>query len=313
MLRRIPLTGPLLVSLVLIVLATLAVVSHLPALLRAAVAPGPAKTDPAVVVASLLRDHDEDFQRYQDRFNGRSLFYKPQVRRRPPPPRAAPPPRQQPIEPLAPPEPTIPDTYTGPSVLFMLAPDVWFKPLRVGEPPLHLRVGEEKEGVSLISISPPWAVRVGYAGGEYDVTVFERGTDPGVVSDSDPAPPRATSTSIPGLIDEPRAPVVVPGDGDQAPDPGDADVADDGTAEQPETIVPMPPDGDDEPAPAEGGAGEETEETDDGGPAGEPAPVEEPTEQDAEDGVEESGGEPLQDDADDDADDDDPRPASGSP
>jgi hypothetical protein len=179
---RISINTPLVVSLVVIAVAAIAVLAQLPPLLEALVTPRPGADPTQARLSEYLAGHDEDRATYRGRFDGRSLFVKPQP---PPRPRAAPPP-PPPDDDGPPPPPPPPRTYEGPTVLFVLGDEVWF------HDGVRIRVGQEgSNGVSVITSDPPWTVRLGFRGGEHDVMLFDR--------------------SQPGLAEKPRAQVGMPG------------------------------------------------------------------------------------------------------
>ena len=182
---RISINTPLVVSLVVIAVAAIAVLAQLPPLLEALVTPRPGADPTQARLSEYLAGHDEDRATYRGRFDGRSLFIKPQ-----PPPRerrVAPPP-PPPDDDGPPPPPPPPRTYEGPTVLFVLGDEVWF------HDGVRIRVGQiGSNGVSVIASDPPWTVRLGFRGGEHDVELFDR-AQPGL--DETPRTPRP----MPGLV-----------------------------------------------------------------------------------------------------------------
>jgi len=114
----------------------------------------------------LMPKHAEHLATSQRRFNGRSFFHMPIAPPQPPaprPPRAVDPPPQEPIDlpPAAPPGP--PAEYAGPKQPFgMIGNLVFFDD---GE---HLYVGEEDQGVRVVSVNAPWSVTLAWSGGEYE-------------------------------------------------------------------------------------------------------------------------------------------------
>jgi len=180
------------VATLLVALVILAV--QLPAVLEAAFGPGLGTDEPREVVTQLIKVHDEEMERYQTRFNGRSLFFLPPRQRTRPPPAPvvkettpAPPPDR--VDP--PPSPV----YTGPSVIGILGDEVWFRAPRASQGGLRIRVGEEpQEGITVLATNPPWSVTLAYQRGEYDIDVWK--TDFPSIERS--APPRQP---IPGLVD----------------------------------------------------------------------------------------------------------------
>jgi len=183
--RRISINTPLVLSLAFVALAAIALLVQVPPLLGALVTPRPGADPTQARLGELLAGHQEDLAVYRDRFNGRSLFFMPQ------PPRtkrvALPPPVDDDGDEPRPPPPR-PTVYEGPSVLFVLGDEVWF------HDGVRVRVGEEgSNGVTVISSSPPWEVKLGHGGGEFPVVLFER-AQPGL--DEKPRTPQHT----PGLV-----------------------------------------------------------------------------------------------------------------
>jgi hypothetical protein len=183
------LNGPQVWSLLFIIAAVLAVVLALPSVLGALFSPGTGDAAVDEKFAALMADHEDALATYQARFDGRSVFFPPPL---PAPPRATPKPRPEPKENKEPviETPSIPRNYTGPSIRALLGDTVWF------HGGLRLAVGEEAEGVEVLSVNAPWSARVAYGGGEYDVSLFENLTP----FFQDPNAP-AGSVSPPGLID----------------------------------------------------------------------------------------------------------------
>lgn len=124
--------------------------------------------------ADLLARHDDAAQLDADRFNGRSIFYAPRPRPRVTAPvvrRDPEPVEREPVRPIEPIAPPIPTRYEGPSLKALVADVVWF------EGGMQVAIGEEKNGVSVIAVSPPWAARLSYRGWEGEVYLF--GAPPG--------------------------------------------------------------------------------------------------------------------------------------
>ena len=192
--RRISVNTPLLLSVASGLLAAAVTAAHLPALLGALFTPRLEQDPTRDRLAEYLIDHEADLLTYENRFNGRSLFVRPK-----PPPRIVPiveAPKDEPQE-IDPPPPPPPANYTGPRVLAVLGDEVWFQTKWRNGPwegeSLRLRVGQEGEGVKVIATDPPWTVRLGHAGDEYDVPLLER-----TFPDRHLIPPHAMGT-IPGL------------------------------------------------------------------------------------------------------------------
>lgn len=166
MMQNLHLSRPLLLSIVGLVVAGIVLVVPLPGLLAAMFTTSIGQDSAGENMQAYLAAHDRDLATYRERFEGRSLFF------RPPAPAVKPPPYKQaleekPAEPLPP--PPIPMTYGGPVVIAVIGDEVWFK----SKDNLRLRVGEEGAGVKVLASNPPWTVNLAYAGGEYDVPVFK--------------------------------------------------------------------------------------------------------------------------------------------
>lgn len=123
------------------------------------------------LVEPLLVRHDELVDVSRRRFDGRSAFFlpKPPARPKPPPP----PPRDTPPPPPPPPPrdpgpPPPPASYGGPRPRSVMGDVVFFE----STSPDRLRVGEEAAGVTVIATTPPWKVRLGWSGGEYDIDLW---------------------------------------------------------------------------------------------------------------------------------------------
>lgn len=207
------------VATLLVALVILAV--QLPAVLEAAFGPGLGTDEPREVVTQLIKVHDEEMERYQRRFNGRSLFFKPTRRLPSPPPPPPPGPADvEPAPPETPPELPASPVYTGPSVIGILGDEVWFRAPRAGKGGLRIRVGEEpREGITVLATNPPWSVKLAYQRGEYDIDVWK--TDFPSIERS--APPRQP---IPGLVDAtPPTPPATESEADDDGAPAPAETA----------------------------------------------------------------------------------------
>ncbi len=148
----------ILVSLILVVqigsLGQLALHGSLPLL------EGQANNGVVTFNASLKRD--------AQRVNNRSPFFVPP---RPAPKPVAKPMATKPVNRPKPVKPGAPKVYAGPDIIAMMGESVW---LDTGS---RVPVGEEADGVRIISTQPPWGARVAWRGGEFDVSLFERTTD----------------------------------------------------------------------------------------------------------------------------------------
>lgn len=172
-LSRITLNSWLGASLAALVVGAVVVLAGITAIGTAAFGPGIGRVQPDQELKTLLAEHDEKLQTWQDRLNGRSPFFKPAA---PPPPPPKDPPRDAPIDPPPPPPQTGPPVrYEGPPIAFAFGDEVYFNSTTQGDGKvIRVRVGEEQSGLRVISMSMPWSVKVGHKGGEYDVPLFNR-------------------------------------------------------------------------------------------------------------------------------------------
>ncbi len=121
-------------------------------------------------LAEYLVEHETGLGAYRERVEGRSLFFKPKPypRKQDPAPKVV---DRGPVEPPLPPKPVgPPKVYPGPSILFVLGDEVWF------HNGMHVSVGEESDGVTVIASDAPWSVTLGHDGGEYDIDLFKKST-----------------------------------------------------------------------------------------------------------------------------------------
>ncbi|MHC4427636.1 MAG: hypothetical protein ACYS0D_03420, partial [Planctomycetota bacterium] len=58
------------------------------------------------------------------------------------------------------------------SVAFVIGEEVYFSG------GLHLRVGEESQGVTLVETDPPWTVTLNQHGMDHEIEIFKRSTTP---------------------------------------------------------------------------------------------------------------------------------------
>ncbi len=188
--HRLGLNTTLLVNIAAIAVATVVFAANLPTLLGAVLSPRLGDEKTVSLLSQYLAVHDTDLVQYQQRFNGRSVFFKPI------PPRIPLPPRPVPVEivvaPSEPLPPPIPAEYTGPSIVFVLGNEVWFTD------GLTLSVGEEDQGVKVLSCDPPWTVRLAHADGEYDIVLLERSFPGFETASREPQP-------TPGIVRVPEA------------------------------------------------------------------------------------------------------------
>ena len=157
---------PLVTSVAALVLASLVIVTQVAGLVSAALTPDVGDDPTASRLNEYLDEHDEGRKIYRDRFDGRSLFFKPKRPRRPVPPPTVVDRSDDPPPPTLPPSP--PRNYGGPSVIFVVGDEVWFH--NGG----HASVGEEVDGVKVIASNPPWSVTLFHAGKEYELPLFRK-------------------------------------------------------------------------------------------------------------------------------------------
>ncbi len=161
---------PLLASVAAVVFAVIVMSVQLSSLASAMLTPRLEDDPTRARLDEYLVEHEIGLAAYRDRVEGRSLFTKP----RPYPREQEPAPKvvdRGPVEPPPPPKPVgPPKVYPGPSILFVLGDEVWF------HNGMHVSVGEESDGVTVIASDAPWSVTLGYAGGEYDIDLFKKST-----------------------------------------------------------------------------------------------------------------------------------------
>lgn len=168
---RLRLNGPLAWSAASLLVIVVLVVLTLPALARAAFGPDLDGEGVSDTFAKLMEEHEGMSETYRDRFDGRSVFFKPPRKPKRRPVRTAPPPKKD--DTPKPPPPPKPDPkrppYSGPSIGGMIGDRVYF------EGDLRVDVGEERDGVEVLSVNPPWGAKVMYRKWEYDLDLFEHG------------------------------------------------------------------------------------------------------------------------------------------
>jgi hypothetical protein len=208
----------------------------------AAIAPSADPKDVRAFDAQLAR-HEAAIELARSRFDGRSLFVMPAPPYRPPPPPPPlppePPPPPKPVTPAAPAE------YSGPKPMGMIGGSVYFE----GIPPVA--VGEDRDGLKVLSVEPPSHVRVSHRGGTYLVPVW----DPSDLTSLSKREAGSTSPikSVPALgagAPDPGMPGTAPSDdGDRAGDggpagdggqPAEGRAADAPAPEPPSTPTPAP-------------------------------------------------------------------------
>jgi hypothetical protein len=164
---RLSINIPLVASVVAIAFASLVMAAQLADLAEGVLTPRPREDPTRARIDSYLVEHAGAMNTYRGRFDGRSVFFKPKPP--PPPPRPIKIAERVPATPPPPPGPTAPPlTYSGPSISFVVGNEVWF------HDGSHASVGEAVDGVTIIASDPPWTVTLGYGGGEYRITLFQR-------------------------------------------------------------------------------------------------------------------------------------------
>jgi hypothetical protein len=186
---------PLITSLVALAVTALILVGVLfPPLAVAMFTPGVQENQPQHEIARLVKQHDAQVALYRDRFDGRSVFFNPPAIRKPTPPPAprddTPIVKSEPSQPSGP--PPAPRNYRGPTPTAIIGDEVHF----VGD--LRLKVGEEGDGVKVVSVDPPWSAELSYSGGTYTVPLFES------VGDSLFDQGTTRRTSLPGIQEVPE-------------------------------------------------------------------------------------------------------------
>ena len=124
-------------------------------------------------LAALAVQSTELLENSRKRFEGRSMYSLP-----PMPPRKTrvvdlPKPVDPPKVDLGPAPP--PALYTGPAPTSVIGNYVFFATL--GDENMSIKVGESKNGISVISVNAPYSVKLGYQRGEYTVSVWARAED----------------------------------------------------------------------------------------------------------------------------------------
>jgi hypothetical protein len=158
--------------------------------------------DPASALKAAAERHQRMSEVERRRFDGRSGFFMPTAPVRRPPPKPAEPPKPPP-----PPKPVGPPaTYSGPQPVAAIGDTILFAN---GS---RVRIGQEDGGVRVIASDAPWSVKLGYLGGEYEVPLWDRGSDsffgeswgsrkavPGIepVADATPKPPAPVQPPLP--------------------------------------------------------------------------------------------------------------------
>ena len=182
---------PLSASVAAIVFAVVVMSVQLSSLASAMLTPRLQDDPTRARLAEYLVEHQASLGAYRDRVEGRSLFFKPKPypRKREPAPKVV---EVDPVETLPPRDTGPPPNYPGPSILFVLGDEVWF------HNGMHISVGEESDGVTVIASDAPWSVTLGHSDGEYVIDLFKKHTL------FDRVPPRSTPLVGLNVVDEGR-------------------------------------------------------------------------------------------------------------
>jgi hypothetical protein len=216
--RPFSINGALGASIIALVLMAAFTFTALSTVFLSAFTGGIGETEPGQEMTRLVAQHKEAMQTFQDRFNGRSVFFKP--------PAPAPPPKEPArtvtaAPPPPPPPPPKVDKYTGPTILFATSDMVYFKPATTGGEQLQVPLGEEVSGVRVISTDKlPYSVTLGYQGGEFDVPLWEAGLQMAFL-----APQAKPVGVVTGLIEVPPARPDIPALKASAPAEGETATA----------------------------------------------------------------------------------------
>jgi hypothetical protein len=206
---------PLVASAAAVALAAMVVGGGLTQTVKAVFASGVSEdeTDP---FADLGSESEALFETSRKRYDGRSMYALPT-----PPVRRPPPPPPRPPEPPKPPPgpPPAPASYTGPAPTSIVGDFVYFGALRV-------KLGEERDGIKIVSIDAPYTIKVEHMLGSYTVPFWSR-IDARLLRGA------TAMGSVPGIFESaPGAGGAAAGAADRPPVGGDPE--DNGAAEGPE-------------------------------------------------------------------------------
>ena len=124
-------------------------------------------------LAELAVQSTELLENSRKRFEGRSMYSLPPMPPRKPRVVDLPKPVDPPKVDLGPAPP--PALYTGPAPTSVIGNYVFFATL--GDENKSIKVGESKNGISVISVNAPYSVKLGYQRGEYTVSGWARAED----------------------------------------------------------------------------------------------------------------------------------------
>ncbi len=176
---RLSWNNPLIVSTTALLLVAGYFLTAATGIVGAVFSGGSRSTSATETVATLIAQHDEDQETYLKRYDGRSPFFIPRKTYHPPTPTIPTPSIPRPTQPenpkpVIPHQPPPPQKYGGPPPIAFVGNTVWFRQSGQKEP-LMIAIGEEKEGIKVLSIHSPYTVRVAYTRSEYEVELFTPG------------------------------------------------------------------------------------------------------------------------------------------
>ena len=241
--RNTSMLNPLNFSIAALALIVIFLVIMTPSLYRSGSTIMLGSPEPNDSMDKLLARHQSNMETDVDRFNGRSFFYTPDIKRKPPPPPPPPPPKTEEEEapPPPPPPPRFPPNYTGPKLVAILGDEAWFKEKASdGDPLTRLTIGEPHEDINVVSTNPPRGITVNYqGGGPYEVALIDMDSSPfadmpssikmpdGVLEDvvedhhehmGEPCPPKLEGVDTPFDDTQPANEATTPDSGTVAPD-----------------------------------------------------------------------------------------------
>lgn len=180
--RNTSMLNPLNFSIAALALIVIFLVVMTPGLYRSGSTIMLGSPEPNDSMDKLLARHQSNMETDVDRFNGRSFFYTPDIKRKPPPPPPPPPPKTEKEDkpPPPPPPPRYPPNYTGPKLVAILGDEAWFKEKASdGDPLTRLKIGDSHDDINVVSTNPPRGITVNYqGGGPYEVALIDMDSTP---------------------------------------------------------------------------------------------------------------------------------------
>jgi hypothetical protein len=130
---------------------------------------------------TLLKQYETYIAMDIARFNGRSAFFNPiriAVPLPPPPPRIEDDIPEVPDTIIEQGPPPAPANYMGPALIAIIGDEAWFKGSSSGpDTVLRIKIGEESQGIKVISTAAPSLVTVEHRRGTYPLHLFESSED----------------------------------------------------------------------------------------------------------------------------------------